>query len=107
MTTLTLDLEGFHEALVRSLDLQRYGPADVIREFRALFLREDEALGRRVLFLLLTWCGEYDVSDDDMPVPPIDPNALQRWAGKREVAAKIKAALYADLSTTTEDLTNV
>jgi hypothetical protein len=106
MTTLTPDLEEFHAALVHSLDLQRYGPADVIRDFRALFLR-DEALGRRVLFLLLTWCGEYDVSDGDVPVPPIDPNELQRWAGKREVAAKLKAALYADLSTTTEDLTNV
>ena len=104
--TLTPDLEKFHEALVRSLDLQRYGPTDVIRDFRALFL-QDEALGRRVLFLLLSWCGEYDVSDDDMPVPPIDPNELQRWAGKREVAAKIKAALYAELSSTNEDLTNV
>ena len=52
MTTLTPDLAKFHEALVRSLDLQRYGPANVIRDFRALFLREDEALGRRVLFLL-------------------------------------------------------
>ena len=54
--------------------------------------------GKRVLFMLMTWCGEYDVSNDEGRVPPLDPNALQRWAGKREIAARLKAALYADLN---------
>jgi len=48
--------------------------------------------------MLMSWCGEYDVADDDGRVPPIDNNELQRWAGKREIAARIKAALYADLN---------
>jgi len=55
--------------------------------------------------MILTWCGEYDVSEDDDPesrVPPLDPALLQRWAGKREIAAKLKAALYADLTTSPE-----
>jgi len=94
---LSPDLERFHLDVVRSLDLNRYGPPDVVRDFRKLFL-EDPELGKRVLFMLLTWCGEYDVSDDDKPVPPLDTNELHRWAGKREIAAKIKAALYADLN---------
>ena len=91
------DLEDFHHQLVTSLNLERHGPADVARDFRKLFL-EDPYLGKRVLFMLMSWCGEYDVSDDDGRVPPIDPQELQRWAGKREIAARIKAALYADLN---------
>lgn len=91
------DLEDFHHQLVTSVDLQRHGPADVARDFRTLFL-EDRDLGRRVLFMLMSWCGEYDVADDDGRVPPLDPNELQRWAGKREIAARIKAALYANLN---------
>jgi len=91
------DLEDFHRQLVTALDLERYGPADVARDFRQLFLA-DRDLGRRVLFMLMTWCGEYDVDDDETRVPPLDPNELQRWAGKREIAARIKAALYADLN---------
>ena len=91
MANLEPDLEDFHRQLVQSLDLARYGPADVARDFRALFL-EDADRGKRVLFMLMTWCGEYDVS------PPLDPNELQRWAGKREIAARLKAALYADLN---------
>jgi hypothetical protein len=81
------DLEDFHQQLVTSLDLQRHGPADVARDFRKLFL-EDPYLGKRVLFMIMSWCGEYDV----------DNNELQRWAGKREIAARIKAALYADIN---------
>ena len=96
-TKLEPDLEDFHRQLVSSLDLARYGPADVARDFRTLFL-EDRDLGKRVLFMLMSWLGEYDVSNDDGRVPPIDPNELQRWAGKREIAARIKAALYADLN---------
>ena len=91
------DLEDFHKQLVQSLDLARYGPADVARDFRALFL-EDADRGKRVLFMLMSWCGEYDVSNDEGRVPPLDPNELQRWAGKREIAARLKAALYADLN---------
>lgn len=96
-STLEPDLEDFHKQLVTSLDLHRHGPADVARDFRKLFL-EDPYLGKRVLFMLMSWCGEYDVADDDGRIPPIDNNELQRWAGKREIAARIKAALYADLN---------
>ena len=96
-TTLEPDLEDFHKQLVTSLDLHRHGPADVARDFRKLFL-EDPYLGKRVLFMLMSWCGEYDVADDDGRIPPIDNNELQRWARKREIAARIKAALYADLN---------
>jgi hypothetical protein len=95
--TVRPDLEDFHKQLVTSVDLHRHGPADVARDFRTLFL-EDKGLGRRVLFMLMSWCGEYDVSDDGGRIPPLDPNELQRWAGKREIAARLKAALYADLN---------
>ena len=50
----------------------------------------------------MSWCSEYDVADDDGRVPPIDNNELQRWAGKREIAARITAALYADLNNVEE-----
>lgn len=104
MPDLKPDIEGFHKALVTSVNLERYGPDDVARDFRQVFAGED-IVGRRVLFMILTWCGEYDVSADDDPdsrVPPLDPALLQRWAGKREIAAKLKAALYADLTTSPE-----
>jgi hypothetical protein len=61
-------------------------------EFRRLFNR-DEVLGNMVLHTLLFWCAEYTP-------PPKDNTELQRWAGRRDVAALIKAALYADLSKT-------
>ncbi len=95
--TVRPDLEDFHKQLVTSVDLHRHGPADVARDFRTLFL-EDKGLGRRVLFMLMSWCGEYGVSDDGGRIPPLDNNELQRWAGKREIAARLKAALYADLN---------
>lgn len=68
--------------------------------FRHLFLGIDPHLGEKVLFVLLSWCGEYEMSDleSDVRIPPLDPNELQRWAMGREIANKIKAALYADLS---------
>lgn len=104
MANLNPDIEGFHKALVTSVNLERYGADDVARDFRQVF-GGDDIVGRRVLFMILTWCGEYDVSEDDDPesrVPPLDPALLQRWAGKREIAAKLKAALYADLTTSPE-----
>ena len=104
MADLNPDIEGFHKALVTSVNLERYGPDDVARDFRQVF-GGDDIVGRRVLFMILTWCGEYDVSEDEDPesrVPPLDPALLQRWAGKREIAAKLKAALYADLTTSPE-----
>ena len=104
MANLNPDIEGFHKALVTSVNLERYGPDDVARDFRQVF-GGDDIVGRRVLFMILTWCGEYDVSEDEDPesrVPPLDPALLQRWAGKREIAAKLKAALYADLTTSPE-----
>lgn len=104
MANLNPDIEGFHKALVTSVNLERYGADDVARDFRQVF-GGDDIVGRRVLFMILTWCGEYDVSEDEDPesrVPPLDPALLQRWAGKREIAAKLKAALYADLTTSPE-----
>ena len=104
MADLNPDIEGFHKALVTSVNLERYGPDDVARDFRQVFAGGN-IVGRRVLFMILTWCGEYDVSEDEDPesrVPPLDPALLQRWAGKREIAAKLKAALYADLTTSPE-----
>lgn len=104
MPDLKPDIEGFHKALVTSVNLERYGPDDVARDFRQVFAGDD-IVGRRVLFMILTWCGEYDVSEDEdleSRVPPLDPALLQRWAGKREIAAKLKAALYADLTTSPE-----
>jgi len=104
VANLNPDIEGFHKALVTSVNLERYGADDVARDFRQVF-GGDDIVGRRVLFMILTWCGEYDVSEDEDPesrVPPLDPALLQRWAGKREIAAKLKAALYADLTTSPE-----
>ncbi len=84
------DLRGFNEALIRSVFKKEHDGAAVAGDFRSLFLREP-ILGERVLFMLLKWCGEYDQ-------PPESNDGLQRWAGRREVAARIKAAMYADLS---------
>lgn len=86
------DLEAFHRALVGSVVGRNYSGEDVAGDFRQLFLREPDALGRRVLFMLLSWCGEYDA-------PPAGNDDLQRWAGRREIATQLKAALYADLTT--------
>lgn len=88
------DLEQFNKLLVGSVMGRAHTGEDVAGDFRHLFLRED-AVGKRVLFMLMNWCGEY-------AGPPEDNDALQRWAGKREVAALIKAALYADLTTPPE-----
>jgi len=89
---LNPDPKGFNQALRRSVDVDRHGPVDVARDFRRVFVRDDDGAGKRVLFMLMTWCGEYGIDT------PSDPNELQRWAGRREIAGKIKAALYADLT---------
>ncbi len=91
---MTPDVEAFNRDLIRhnvgaSLD----GDA-VARVFRAFFT-QDPARGRKVLFILLHWCGEYDTD------VPTDPHELQQWAGKKQVAALIKAAMYADLDAPT------
>ena len=94
------DLEEFNRALMRSSGVAGMNGPDLAKLFRHFFLGDENEQGRKVLFLLLTWCGEYEVDDPDDPharVPPVDPALLQRWAGKREIAAKLKAALYADL----------
>ena len=87
------DLETFNKMLVGSVMGRDHSGRDVAGDFRSLFLRDD--VGKRVLFMLMNWCGEYDA-------PPESNEELQRWAGKREVAAFIKAALYADLTTQPE-----
>ena len=84
------DLEAFHREVIHSVYGRTYSDRDVASDFRNT-INEEPARGRRVLFMLLTWCGEYTG-------PPEDDAQLARWAGKQEVAALIKAALYADLS---------
>jgi hypothetical protein len=84
-----IELEAFNKTLVGSVMGREHTGTDVAGDFRHLFLRDD-ALAKRVLFMLMNWCGEYEG-------PPEDNAALQRWAGKREVAVYIKTALYADL----------
>jgi len=94
------DLEEFNKALMHVAGVANMDGLDIAKLFRHFFLGDENEQGRKVLFLLLTWSGEYEVDDPDDPmgrVPPVDPALLQRWAGKREIAAKLKAALYADL----------
>ena len=98
-THLVPDVAEFNAALNRSVMPEAYRPEDIAQDFRRLFL-QDDLLGKRVLHTLLTWCGEYDVSDPDDPanrVPPLDRDELQRWAGKHEIGSLIKAAMYANL----------
>ena len=92
--TLEPDVEGFTSALIGSVVGREYSTTDVARDFRHLMMTEPD-LGKRVLFMLMTWCGEFED-------PPESNEDLQRWAGKREVAARIKAAMYADLSSPVE-----
>ena len=89
---LNPDLNDFHSQLIHSVYGRDHDGRDVIGDFRSLFIRTNPALGNRVLFMLLTWCGEYEP-------PPTDNDALQRWAGKQDIAGQIKAAMYADLVT--------
>ena len=94
------DLHAVNKALADTGGVSDLDGLDVAKLFRQFFLNDETGAGKKVLFLLLTWCGEYEADDPDNPearVPPADPVLLQRWAGKREIAAKIKAALYADL----------
>ena len=84
------DLVAFHNAIIHSTYGRSHDGYDTSGDFRSLFNREPQ-LGQRVLFMILTWCGEYET-------PPEDNEALQRWAGKREVAGFIKAAMFADLT---------
>lgn len=62
--------------------------------FRHLFVLNDPVLGKKVLFVLMSWLGEYET------MIPTDTNELHRYAGKRQIAGLIKAALHADLSDT-------
>ncbi len=85
------DFEEFERLLIAAVGGREHGPIQVAHDFRGLFL-ENPDMGKRVLFMLLKWCGEFDAA------PPESNDDLQRWAGKREVAARIKTALYADLT---------
>jgi hypothetical protein len=89
---LTPDVAGFLDAVHASVAGKRYDNHQAAADFRRLFLLDPE-LGRRVLHTLLTWAGEYTFEI------PQESEALQRWAGKREIATRIKAAMYADLTT--------
>jgi len=101
-TRLEPDFMGFHRDLFRQVGVEGYMPRDVATDFRQVFLRDDDGgSGQRVLFTLLSWCGDYTVDDPDDPssrIPPIQTEDLHRWAGKQEVGGKIKTALYVDLT---------
>lgn len=86
------DLEKFHSELINATYGRTYNDRDVAGDFRHT-INAEPARGRRVLFTLLKWCGEYDP-------PPEDDKDLARYAGKQEIAYLIKSALYADLSVT-------
>ena len=100
--TIEPDLQAFDLALKKSVNLESHDGQQVAKDFRRLFLH-DPALGKRVLFMLMTWCGDYE---SDIPD---DHNGLERWAGKQEIAWKIKAALHANLDdplSNMKDVTN-
>lgn len=88
---MRVDILGFAHECAMSVYGRDYDELAMARDMRRLFMA-DPALGRRVLFTLMAWCGEYEFE-----VPTGE--ALARWAGKKEVAARIKAALHADLTT--------
>lgn len=93
---LTPDVTAFTDALHKAVAGKTLDGEDVAIAFRHLFVNADPQLGKVVLHILLTWCGEYATEEDI----PRDNEGLQRWAGKREIAARIKAAMHADLSRT-------
>lgn len=71
---------------------------DVAQALRHTFF-SDHPSSAAALIWLLEQLGEFKP-------PPSDPHELARWAGKKEVAHDLKAALYApltDLPTQTED----
>lgn len=63
---------------------------DVAQAFRRTLL-SDSPHSSATLVKLFELLGEF------VP-PPADPHELARWAGKREVAHDLKAALYAPLT---------
>ena len=98
--TLKPELELFNQALANQAGVTELDGLEIAKLFRHFFINDETGAGKKVLFMLLTWCGEYEVDDPDNPearVPPTDPALLQRWAGKREIAQKLKTALYGDL----------
>lgn len=90
---MTPDPLGFAHECAMAVYGRQYDEVSMVRDFRRLFL-SDPALGKRVMFTMLVWCGEY-LAAEEIPTG----EALQRWAGRREIAARIKAAMHADLST--------
>lgn len=86
------DLDRFHEALKKSVNVDKHDGTQVAKDFRRLFMgRGDPDCGKRVLFMLMTWMDEYETQI------PTDDAELQRYAARRELAQKIKAALHANL----------
>jgi hypothetical protein len=86
-----VNLPEFHDDLRRYIDLDLHDSEQVAREFRRLFYRDDDGLGRRVVFTLLSWCRHYD-SD----APPSGA-AGERWMGQYEIGQRILAAMNAPL----------
>ncbi len=86
------DPEAFLAALRKTHGLADYTARDRRRDFRRVFA--GSADGRRVLYQILLWGGLYDPSGE----VPLEPQALQRWAGRRDLAAEILTALNAELA---------
>jgi len=87
----SVDIEAFHDGLRKYIDVDLHDGEQVAREFRRLFYRDDDGLGRRVAFTLLSWCRHYD-SD-----PPPSGADGERWMGQYEIGQKILAAINAPL----------
>lgn len=84
------DVDQFNRDLIKSVNVENYDGQQVAADFRRLFLKDPD-LGKRVLFILMKWCGEYENNI------PTSTDELNRWAGKKEIAWNIKAALNANL----------
>lgn len=86
--------DNFDEYLQTLADLsvpEDYDPLDRYRDFRRVFLETDQ--GRRVLKQILSWGNLLRVP----PTPsPIDPYAVMRSEGGRNLALKIFAIMMVE-----------
>ena len=85
------DPEAFLADLRASARTERYSDIDRRRDFRQVF---SGAGGKRVLYQIMDWGGMFDPRGE----VPTDPDELQRWAGRRDLAADIMVALNAEVT---------